>query len=151
MTSSVEKTGDGGFKIRLDGAEAVLSMAEVKTLLVQILAQMSQGAGMAADPAKAFESFLKKIANANDVGIQSLIRNADDNDVLVLLKSAEADPALSEKFYRNMSDGARKMYRDDLSFRFQDGIPDTDLADAASRLATQAKLLEGEGLLEYEA
>jgi len=151
MTSSVQKTGDGGFKIRLDNAEAVLSMAEVKTLLIQILAQMAPGAGQGADPAKAFHDFLNKLETANDVGIQSLIRNADDNDVLVLLKSAEDTPSLSEKLYRNMSDGARKMYQDDLSFRFQEGIPEGDLGTAASRLATHAKMLEGEGLLEYNA
>ena len=153
MTTSVEKTGDGRFKIRLGSvgkeAEADLSLAEVKTLLVQVLAQMAPGA--APNPAENIKKLMKKLIEANDVGVETLIRGAADDDMLVLLKSAEKNEPLCEKLYRNMSERSRKMYQDDLGFRFTDGIPDTDLGRAANRLATQARALEGEGLLQYGA
>ena len=147
MTTRVEKTAEGGLRIHLGEAEAELSIAEVKTLLVQILGQMAGGAGEAG--AGGLDAFIAKLANANDVGIENLIRGADDDDVLVLLKSVEDDEALTEKLYRNMSERSRKMYREDLGFRFANGVPDADIDRASHRLLQQAKALENEGLLSY--
>ena len=150
MISSVEKTGGGGYRIRLGEGEAELSQGEVKTLLIQILAQMAPGAAPT-DPTAQFDSFLKKLADANDVGIETLIRSADDDDVLVMLKSAEGDEALLAKLYHNMSERTAKMYQDDLGFRFADGIPATDLSGAFARLTAQTRALESEGVLSYGA
>lgn len=153
MSSDVKKTDDGRFRIRLgEDAEAELSAAEIKTLLIQILGQMApggDGGGAAADPVKTLDRLMGHLQDANDVGIETLIRAAADDDVLVLLKSAEENEALSAKLYRNMSQRTAKMYRDDLSFRYADGIPDADIGRAASRLAAHAQALESEGLLQY--
>ena len=147
MRIGVSKTANGGLRIRLGEVEAELSMAEVKTLLVQILGQMAGTGGPG--PEERFAGFVNKLAGANDVGIETLIRSAHDDDVLVLLKSAEGDDTLTGKLYRNMSERSRKMYQEDLGFRFADGIPDADLGRAASRLTEQARELESAGLLSY--
>ena len=147
MAISVEKTDDGKFRLQIGDAEVMLGMGEIKILLAEIVAQMAPGA--APDPAKKLRDLLGRIKTANDVGIETLIRSANDDDVLVMLKTAEADADLSEKLYRNMSERTRKMYREDLNFRYRDDIPPGDIRRAADQLAKQAKALEGEGLLTY--
>ena len=79
---------------------------------------------------------------SDDIGIQNLLGIAAHVDVLVLLKAAEADGELLAKLYGNMSERSRKMFEEDLEYRFKDPIPEADVVKAIGRLAEAANELE---------
>jgi flagellar motor switch protein FliG len=79
---------------------------------------------------------------SDDIGIQKLLGIAAHVDVLVLLKAAEADGELLAKLYGNMSERSRKMFEEDLEYRFKDPIPEADVVKAIGRLAEAANELE---------
>jgi flagellar motor switch protein FliG len=92
---------------------------------------------------------MRLIKNANDLGIQRLLRVAKHDDILVLLKIAESDKITLNKFYGNMTETLKKMIAEDLDFQFSNDVPGAAIKEAINRLAKIAKDLEDEGTLIY--
>ena len=64
---------------------------------------------------------------------------ADNGDVLVLLKAAENDRALQEILYANMSPRSRKIFAEDLAYKYKDGVPGAEIGAAIARLVRVAE------------
>jgi flagellar motor switch protein FliG len=85
------------------------------------------------------------IKAGGDIGIQRLLRVADHDDLLVLLKWGEGDTKLLARIYGNMTEKSRRIYAEDLAYRFREGVPEELLGRAANRLAVAVRDLEEEG------
>lgn len=150
MKISVKKAAPDVYALSLDDTELALDGADIKTLLreiTRILAPADHVAKSAQDRAK---DFLRHIKNANDVGLQKFLLVADHDDVLVLLKVAENNKALLRKFYANMSERSRKIFIEDLAYKFREGATGSQTTASIGRLMGVAKELEAEGTLVYE-
>jgi hypothetical protein len=150
MKISAKKAAPDVFVLTFDDAEIVLDGKEVKNLLIQLTQVLVPGGGVGKDPEEKTQEFVRRAKNANDVGIQRLIGAVDHDDVLVLLKVAEGNEALIQKFKANMSDKSWKMMAEDLAYKFKDTVPPGQVTVAISRLAAASKELEDEGVLFYE-
>ena len=95
------------------------------------------------------QTFLTKLKDAEDSGIQALLRSVGHDDILVLLHFSENDEALKEKLYRNMGKNSMKMYAEDLLFQFQEGVPDYLFDEAMTRLIKSAENLIQDDVLNY--
>ena len=142
------------YSVSFGETEIILQGSEVKALLLQLMQVMTPtGAGMddavSAQDRKRLE-FMNKITNANDVGIQKLLLVADHHDLLALLKSTEDDTAIHDKFFTNMSANNAKMFNEDLSYEFRDGLPEKRRREALDRLIKLTRELELDGDLVFE-
>ncbi len=142
------------YSVSFGETEIILQGGEVKTLLLQLMEVMAPS--QAADETinkkdKVRAEFLGKIKIANDVGIQKLLLVADHLDLLALLKGAEDDTRLHDKFFSNMSDNNAKMFNEDLTFEFRDGLPEKRHREALDRLIKLARDLELDGDLVFES
>ncbi|MHA1597928.1 MAG: FliG C-terminal domain-containing protein [Alphaproteobacteria bacterium] len=149
MKISARKVAPDVYAITFDDTEVVLEGGDIKTLLMEVMKIMAPG-GSTRKSAEKNKEFLRHIKNANDVGIQKLLLVADHDDLLVLLKKAEDDQLLQDKFYNNMSDTNRKMFVEDLNYQFQGEVPLARERDAFKRLMVTASELESDGSLVYE-
>lgn len=148
MKISVGKTPEGAIVLAFDGTQVSLNMAETKVLLLELTkVLLPQGAAIAPNPGAKAEALAGRIKGANDLGIQKLLRVADHDDLLVLLKYGEKDAALTNKIYGNMTAKSRKIYAEDMAYRFKEGLPEDLLGKATSRLSAAVRDLEGEGAL----
>ena len=93
--------------------------------------------------------FLNWIARANDLGIQALLLKADRDDILALLKAAEQNERVLDRFYANMSVTSRKIFAEDLTYKFGDDVPPARINTAIGRLAEAARVLERDGALTF--
>ncbi|MBT3361276.1 MAG: hypothetical protein HN403_16765 [Rhodospirillales bacterium] len=149
MKISVGRTEKGAISIAFGETKVELNMAETKTLLLELTKVLLPGAAAAKKPADRASVLVKKFRTANDVGIQKLLRVADHDDLVALLKFGENDTQLTGKIYGNMSEKSRKIFVEDLSYRFKDNISDDDLGAAVTRLAVTTRQLEDDGSLVY--
>ena len=94
--------------------------------------------------------FDSKLSSASDSGIQSLLRTASHDDILVLLHSSEKDTALKKKLYGNMSENSIKMYIEDMLFQFSDGVKSYQFDEAMTRLIKTVETLVEQGALTYD-
>lgn len=150
MKISVTKAAPDVYVLTIDETEVALDGSALKTLLVEVTRVLAPTADIAATDEDRARNFARRIKNANDMGIQKLLLVCDHDDLLVLLKLGEQDKALLRKFYGNMSDRLRKIFAEDLAFKFKDGVPRGRIRDAVDRLSRTARDLEGEGTLVYE-
>jgi flagellar motor switch protein FliG len=150
MKISVKKAAPDVYALSLDDTELALDGADIKTLLLEITRILAPAEEVARTAKDRVRDFLRHIKNANDVGLQKFLLVADHDDVLVLLKAAEDDKALSRKFYSNMSERSRKIFIEDLAYKFRQEVSGSQIAAAISRLIGVAKELEDEGTLVYE-
>ena len=150
MKISVKKAASDVYALNIDDAELALDGADLKTLLVEIIRILAPTADVGKTAADRARDFLRHIKNANDVGLQKFLLAADHDDVLVLLKVAENDKALLGKFYSNMSERSRKIFMEDLDYKFREEVSKTRITAAIDRLVGVAKELEGDGTLIYE-
>lgn len=82
------------------------------------------------------------IAKTDDKGIQTILRDMTDKDVLALaLKGAK--PELKEKFLKNMSERAAKILKEDMDNMGPVKVKDVD--DAQSKIVNVAKNLADKG------
>ena len=147
MKISVGKTPEGAIMLAFDGTKVTLNMAETKVLLLELTRVLLPQASVAPNPTAKAEQLAARIKAANDLGIQKLLRVADHDDLLVLLKFGEQDQALAAKIYGNMTAKSRQIYAEDLAYRFKEGLPEDLLGKATARLATAVRNLETEGTL----
>jgi hypothetical protein len=138
------------YSLNLGGTEVALEGKDLKILVAEINRVMGAEAGPGKTMAQRTGDFLRNMRNANAVGVQALLRTADQEDVLVLLKIAEKDKVLSDKFNANMSERSRKMLMEDLSYKFRDGLPGPQAAASMTRLLDLADQMEAAGTLVYE-
>jgi hypothetical protein len=150
MKISVKQAAPDVYALILDDAEFALDAADLKTLLVEIIRILAPTSDVGKTAADRARDFLRHIKNANDVGLQKFLLGADHDDVLVLLKVTEDDKALSQKLYSNMSERSRKIFIEDLTYKFREAVSESRIAAATKRLVGVAKELEGDGSLVYE-
>ncbi len=150
MKITVTKADDDAFELVFGDTEIALDGAQLKSLLIEITGVLSAGGGAATDIEKRTRAFILRIKNADDLGIQKLIAATDHEDVLVLLKTGEDDEALLEKFYGNMSERSRKIFAEDLIYKFKEGVSSAAAGAAVHRLARTVAELEEEGSLVFE-
>ena len=153
MKIHAKQVAPGVYSVSFGETEVILEGSEVKTLLMQLMQVLTPGKDgvpvISKDETRRLD-FLKHIKNANNVGIQKLLLVADHHDLLTLLKSTEEDAAMHEKFFSNMSDNNAKMFEEDLSFEFREGLPDKRRRDGLDRLIKLTRDLEMDGDLEFE-
>jgi hypothetical protein len=149
MKISARKVAPDVYALNFDDTEVVLEGKEIKMLLLEVMQTLAPGGSTKKEDTRT-KDFMRRIKNANDVGIQKLLLVADHEDLLVLLKNGELDEMLQDKFFNNMSDKNRKMFEEDLVYQFKDGIPAQRAKQAINRLIETTKDLEVEGSLTYE-
>lgn len=149
MKITVTKSDKGDISIAFDDKRITLNGAETKTLLLELTKVLIPEAAMAKSAEKRAEDLVRKIKAANDIGIQKLLRIAEHDDLLVLLKHGEADTALTSKIYGNMTEKSRKIFAEDLAYQFKEAVSDETLGKAIGRIAVTARELEEDGSLTY--
>ncbi|MBT3238853.1 MAG: hypothetical protein HOK06_07995 [Rhodospirillaceae bacterium] len=149
MKINARKVAPDVYAITFDDTEVVFEGGDIKTLLLEVMKLLAPG-GSTKKASEQNKEFLRHIKNANDVGIQKLLLLAKHEDLLVLLKKAEDDQLVQDKFYNNMSETNRKMFVEDLNYQFQGDLPSGRENDSFKRLIAMAKELEADGSLVYE-
>lgn len=131
MKIHVHKLGADTFSLAFGGTEVALSGGDLKALLLEIMKVIKPGAQPAVDPGETASELARAVKGASDVGVQSFLRTAQEDDLLVLLKVCETDQALLDKVYGNMTERWRTLYQEDLSYKFTDEPLGEDAATAA--------------------
>lgn len=149
MKISCRKVAPDVYSLNFDEVEVVMEGKEIKLMLLEVTQTLAPGGASKKEDTRS-KDFLRHIKNANDVGIQKLLLVADHDDLLVLLKVGELDTVLQDKFFNNMSDNNRKIFEEDLLYKFRDDVPDARTRQSINRLIEIAKDLEVEGTLTYE-
>jgi flagellar motor switch protein FliG len=152
METSVSKIARDAYRLVLGDREAVLDGEALKNLVLQITRALLPAAPQAAPAAGSPEetrAFLARLQAADDLGLQALVRLGGRDDVVALLKAAERAPPLLERFHRNMSAKARKMFAEDVDYMFRDRAPDAIVDAAVSRLKLTVEELERRGALRF--
>lgn len=142
MDISVTSTGDDAYTVTIGDTEVVLDGNDLKRLLREGAKYLAPSPKEEPSGEEKTARFFRRIMVSDDIGIQKLLGIAAHVDVLVLLKAAEADGELLAKLYGNMSERSRKMFEEDLEYRFKESIPDADVEKAIGRLAEAANELE---------
>lgn len=149
MKISVQQAPDGGFSLTFDDTEVVLGKDELKTLLLQLTGVIAGGAAPAPDARQRTLSFLKELCAANDLGIQKYLMACDHDDILVLLKIGEQNSKQLETLYANMGDRSRKIFEEDLAYKFNGGASKAQVTEALKGLLSMAEKLKKEGALIF--
>ncbi len=148
MNITLTKIAPDQFTLTLDEQSIEISERDLKTLWMRI-----EDAVRPEDRAQRearIRAFLDRLTEANDTGIQALLRTAAHEDILVLLYSSEQDDRLKKKLYGNMSENSIKMFVEDLLFVFREGVPGYRVDDAMLRLiGTVDKMVES-GTLSFK-
>ena len=150
MKITIIKSTDETFDLSFDETKITLSAGEIKMLLLQATKVLMPDGGPVAKPEDRAKKFANRFLKANDVGVQNFIRDADPDELQVLLKNIETNEALLQRFYVNMSDRLQKMMSEDLAFKFKDGVTPEKVAAALNGLMRKAKELEQKGALIFE-
>lgn len=145
MKISVEKAPQGSVTLAFDDTRITLTAAQTKTLLLELTRALVPGPAVAVTAQKLAERVADMVKAGGDIGIQRLLRVADHDDLLVLLKWGEGDAKLLARIYGNMTEKSRRIYAEDLAYRFKEGVPEELLGRAANRLAVAVRDLEEEG------
>ena len=150
MKISVNQTKKGVFSVTLDDTVSTLDQVQMKKLLMEAVKALMPGAIPMADPKQLAKSLAEKLKQANPPGLQKLIMTADEDDILKFLKASEDDQRLLDWFFENMSDRKQTMYKEDMEFKFHDGVPDDDLTDAVGNLNDITNTLKKDGVMDFE-
>jgi|GEM_PF-1333080 len=150
MKITIVKSSDNTFDVSFDETTVTLSSADIKTLLLQATKVLMPDGGPVAKPEDRAKKFANRFQLANDVGVQNFIREADPDELLMLLKIIETDDKLLQRFYSNMSDNLQKMMAEDLAYKLKDGVAPEKVAAALNGLMRKSKELEQKGALIFE-
>lgn len=134
MEISLTKLAPQSYRLRLGDTEIDVAEGELKVLLLQITKLLTPAAGFEKSAEELTREFMDAIGGADDVAIQKFLLLADNGDILVLLKAAENNHALLEKLYTNMSERSRKIFAEDLAYKYKDGVPSSEVGAAIGRL-----------------
>lgn len=122
MKIDVMNRGDGTFVLSLDGEDFSLNGQDLKTLLLQLTQVLAPSSDIAREANLKNRRFLERLKTADDVDLQTFIQAADHDDVVILLKAAEDETDICDKLFSNMSDNLRKMFLEDVEFRFKEDV-----------------------------
>lgn len=139
MAVSVIKLAPESYRLRLGDTEVDVAEADLKVLLLQITKLLAPVGGFEKSAEEQIREFMDVIGAAGDVAIQKFLLLADNGDILVLLKTAENDSALLNKLYTNMSPRSRKIFAEDLAYKYKDGVPGSEIGAAIGRLVRVAE------------
>ena len=139
MEVSVTKLAPESYRLRLGDTDIDVAETDLKVLLLQITKLLNPGAGFEKSAEEQTRELMDAIGVADDVAIQRFLLLADNGDILVLLKVAENDRALLEKLYANMSERSRKIFAEDLAYKYKDGVPSSEVGAAIGRLMRVVK------------
>jgi len=67
-----------------------------------------------------------RLLAAKDADLQSFIFNADESQILILLKCTEENSAVHHKLFANMSEHKHTTLSEDLQYGFQDDVTDAE-------------------------
>lgn len=143
MSVSVRRLEDDKFQLSIDGNEVILDAPAYRALTEDMAALLLTPDGLGSDDET--RNFLLNIRRGSDVGIQALLRVAEHDDVLALLKAAEKDERAYDKLFANMGDVSRKIFTEDMLFRYAKGVPAGEINNAIHRLSTTVREIEKEG------
>jgi flagellar motor switch protein FliG len=147
MKIQVKKTDEHRYHVVLDSHGTDMSLEDMERLhhmLTDILRPET-----AHEKRTRHQAFLSSLRTADDTGIQTLLRAASHDDILVLLHSSEEDQDLQNRLYGNMTENSLKMYLEDLLFQFREGVPDYRFDEAMTRLIKTAESLVKDGKLRF--
>ncbi len=139
MEVSVTKLAPESYRLRLGDTEIDVAETDLKILLLQVTKLLAPGGGFEKSAEEQTREFMDAIGAADDVAIQKFLLLADNGDILVLLKAAENDRALLEKLYANMSERARKIFAEDLAYKYNEGVSSSEVGAAIGRLMRVVK------------
>ena len=148
MEITINKIDDGNFEVLLGETRIELDFDSLEHLHAQMSAILRPET--VAEKRKHQQEFLVKLSSASDSGIQSLLRTAASDDILVLLHTSEKEKPLKKKLYGNMSENSIKMYIEDMLFKFSDGVKSYQFDEAMTRLIKTVDQLEMQGALSYD-
>lgn len=149
MKISARRAEDGAFTLKFDQTEVILSVADLKTLLLQVTRLLTPDSMKADDTAvKQANALADTLKSATDIEIQAFIQAAGEDDILVLLKLSEDDTPLLDKLYSNMTDNMRTLFEEDLGFRYGDGVPDGPAKTAIRAMNATLRTLATDGRFE---
>jgi flagellar motor switch protein FliG len=94
---------------------------------------------------------IDRLKLADDVSVQKFIVAMGEDDILIFLKYAEEDPILLKKFYSNMSERSQKIQAENLTYKFQNGIPASQLDEGFTRLIKVAQKMMEDGSLTFRS
>ncbi|MCK5547072.1 MAG: hypothetical protein KAI27_06830 [Rhodospirillaceae bacterium] len=150
MKIAVNQTKKDVFSVTLDDTVITLDQSQMKKFLMEAVKALMPGALPTVNPKQLAKALSEKLRLANPPGLQKLIMTAEEDDILKFLKSSENDTQLLEWFFQNMSDRTQTMYKEDMEFKFHDGVPDDDLTDAVNNLNDIVSTLIKDGVLDFE-
>lgn len=149
MKISARRAEDGAFTLKFDQTEVVLTVTDLKQLLLQVTRlltpdNMKADASAEKDAAKLAET----LKGATDIEIQAFIQASGEEDVLVLLKMCEEDQPLLDKLYGNMTENMRTLFEEDLGFKYSDGIPNGPAITSIRGMNKALRALAADGRFE---
>ncbi len=105
MSVSVRRLENEKFQLSIDGHDVILDGPAYRALAEDMVALLRTPDGRGSDDET--QNFLLNIRRGSDVGIQALLRVADHDDVLALLKAVEKDERAYDKLFANMGEVSR--------------------------------------------
>lgn len=137
-----------GFTLSFNDTHVTLSAGDIKQLLLEVLKVM--GSGQKTVSAESlFDRLVEQLKSANDVGMQRMIVSAEEDHILIMLKNGEDDADFTARFYNNMSERMQKMFKEDLEFKFSEGVPHAKLGEAMDAINALVMRLQNEGALTF--
>ena len=147
MEIDIDKVDDETYQLKFDEHQVIISIIELEQLHHRLSSILRPETVQ--EKRSRQQTFLNQLKEAEDAGIQALLRSAVHDDILVLLHSSENDEALKEKLYGNMGENSVRMYAEDLLFKFPEVVPDYLFDEAMTRLIKTAESLAQDGALKY--
>lgn len=144
MSISVRRLENDKFHLSINGNDVVLDGAAYRTLVTDMTALLRKPDGRGSD--NETSEFLFNIRRGSDVGIQALLLVADHDDVVALLKASEKDEIAQKKLLANMGETSRKIFVEDVTYRYANGVPDGELNNAIHRLSATVREIEKDGM-----
>ena len=148
MDINVQKNSPDSFTLTFGETDIMLDGDDMKSLLVHVMGILAPGGSTDKENRRSRE-YLSALKDANDLGVQRLLLKADHQDLLAFLKIMEEDEELQRKFFSNMSENNGKLFVEDISFEFPEGVPADREHKALLGLMKSVRALEDEGELYY--
>ena len=148
----------GGFGLTSPASDGVATAANILNLIdpdveTQITEYLQQTDAELAEQIQNSMFVFDNLLDVDDRGIQALLREVASDTLLIALKGA--DPAVREKIFRNMSQRAAEMLRDDLEAKGPVRLSEVEEAQkeilaTAKRMADNGEIvLGGKGASEF--
>jgi flagellar motor switch protein FliG len=149
----LERQFSGNSSVKASTVGGVKTAAEILNFMegsseVEVMDKMREVDGTIAQQIQDLMFVFDDLAELDDRGVQSLLREISSETLLLALKGS--DESLREKFFRNMSKRAAEMLRDDLQTRGPVRVSEVEGAQkeilgTARRMSDEGQLNLGRG------